>query len=148
MHGLFYNIFLESYNIQEQTVLYENEYQWLSQLFFEFYRAYSRKQGYACNFSENGQNIWNIGQKWQNLKIFWKSIASCMRLLHAWISKNMPCLIAIRKIFNCRRISNDSFMPHFFEFYSNQRQILMYEGNYQRLYHTFALFSRSQEQTL
>ena len=57
MHGLFYNIFLESYNIQEQTVLYENEYQWLSQLFFEFYRAYSRKQGYACNFSENGQNI-------------------------------------------------------------------------------------------
>ena len=36
-------------------------------------------------------------------------------------------------------------MPHFFEFYSNQRQILTYEGNYQRLYHTFVLFSRSQE---
>ena len=49
-------------------------------------RAYARKWGHACNFSEKeqkkgktmlkmgkkAQNIWKLGKNVQNLKTFWK----------------------------------------------------------------------------
>ena len=42
-------------------------------------RAYSRKKGHAGDFAENVQDL-------QNLKIFWKRAASCVRLSHVWNS--------------------------------------------------------------
>ena len=35
-------------------------------------RAYSRRKGHACNFSEKGKIIGNLGKNVKNLKIFWK----------------------------------------------------------------------------
>ena len=51
--------------------------------------AYSRKKEHACNFQKKGikgqrRSIFeNFGKIVQNLKIFWKRAASCLRILHA-----------------------------------------------------------------
>ena len=38
--------------------------------------------------AKRGQNIWKFRQ---NLKIFWKRVAVCVRLSHVWNSWNMSC---------------------------------------------------------
>ena len=55
-----------------------------------YQRAYSRKTR-ACIWVfrkkiKKWQNVWKFGQIVQNLKIFWKRAALCMRLSHTWSS--------------------------------------------------------------
>ena len=43
-------------------------------------------KGICVIFQKKGKKVENLGKNDQNLKIFWKRAASCVRLLHAWIS--------------------------------------------------------------
>ena len=61
------------------------------EVYFHWNQGYSGPKGKGMHviFQENdkkgkkGQNVWKFGKNVQNLKIFWKREASCVRLLHA-----------------------------------------------------------------
>ena len=45
-----------------------------------------KSKGICAIFQKKGKKVENLGKNDQNLKIFWKRAASCVRLLHTWSS--------------------------------------------------------------